>query len=232
MEGINVDDDLAASLSHAAARLAHWPSAAKIFLHADGAPLRKGERLTQTDLAPVMESLAKNGANSFYQGPIAEKIAASVDAAGGHMVPADLKNYQALERAPVRGSYRGYDIIAMPPPSSGGVALIELLNILEGFPLEKYGPLAPQALHLMAEAMKPVYADRAEYLGDPERVKNPVVGLTSKAYAATLRAAISPDKARPASDIKAGDPPPYESRRRRISRLSMRPAMPSPIHTR
>lgn len=210
-DGIIVDADLAASLAHAAPRLAHWPSSAKIFLHADGSPFRRGERLVQSDLSETLQSLAAQGAGSFYRGPIAEKIAASVRAGGGHMTADDLAAYKPIERAPVRGRYRGYDIVSMPPPSSGGVALIELLNILEGFPLDKAKPLSPDALHLMAEAMKRVYADRAEYLGDPERTKNPILGLTDKDYAAKLRATISPDKAQPADEIKAGNPLPYES---------------------
>ncbi len=210
-DGFTVDDDLAASLAGAAPRLAHWPSSAKIFLHPDGSPLRRGERLVQSDLAQTLQSLATDGAENFYKGPVAAKIAASVRAAGGHMTSEDLAGYKPLERRPVRGSYRGYDIVSMPPPSSGGVALIELLNILEGFPLDKAQPFEPQSLHLMAEAMKRVYADRAEYLGDPDRTKNPITGLTNKDYAAKLRAGISADKTTPATEIKAGNPLRYES---------------------
>lgn len=210
-EGIIVDDDLAASLAHAAARLGRWPSSAKIFLHTDGTPLRRGERLVQSDLANALESLARGGARSFYAGPTAEKIVAAVRAAGGHMTLKDMLDYRVRERVPVKGSYRGYDIVAMPPPSSGGVALVELLNILEGTELGKLGAMSPTTLHLMAEAMKHVYADRAQYLGDPDRIKVPVRGLTNKAYALRLRAAISPTQARPASEIKPGNPLPYES---------------------
>jgi gamma-glutamyltranspeptidase/glutathione hydrolase len=210
-DGFAVDEDLAASLAGAAPRLAHWPSSAKIFLHPDGSPLKRGERLVQSDLAQTLQSLADGGAEHFYKGPVAEKIAAAVRAAGGHMTAGDLAAYKPLERPPVRGSYRGYDIVSMPPPSSGGVALIELLNILEGYPLDKAKPFAPESLHLLAEAMKRVYADRAEYLGDPDRTKNPIAGLTNKDYAAKLRAEISPDKATPATEIKAGKPLPYES---------------------
>jgi gamma-glutamyltranspeptidase/glutathione hydrolase len=210
-DGFVVDADLAASLAGAAPRLAHWPSSAKIFLHPDGSPLKRGERLVQSDLAQTLQDLADGGVEHFYKGPVAEKIAASVRGAGGHMTAADLAAYKPLERPPVRGSYRGYDIVSMPPPSSGGVALIELLNILEGFPLDKAKPFAPESLHLMAEAMKRVYADRAEYLGDPDRTKNPIAGLTNKEYATKLRAEISPEKATPATDIKAGHPLPYES---------------------
>ena len=121
-----------------------------------------------------------------------------------------MEDYRALERMPVHGSYRGYDIVAMPPPSSGGIALIETVEHSRILSARQGRPDAPETLHLMAEAMKPVYADRATYLGDPDRVKIPVSGLISKLYAARLRAEISPDKARPASDIKPGNPLPYE----------------------
>lgn len=210
-QGIIVDQDLAASLAHAAPRLARWPSTAKIFLHKDGTPLRQGELLLQKDLAASLEAIAAEGPSGFYKGPIAGKIAAAVNAAGGHMSTADMGSYKPLERKPILGTYRGYEIVTMPPPSSGGVALIELLNILEGFRLEKLGASSPETLHLMAEAMKPVYADRARYMGDPDRVKMPIRGLIDKAYAARLRAAISPAKARPATAIMAGNPLPYES---------------------
>ncbi len=210
--GFAVEDDLAASLAHAASRLARWPSSAAIFLHEDGTALRRGEKLVQKDLAATLESLADNGGRSFYAGATAAKIAAAVQAAGGHMTQKDMQDYRVRERVPLEGTYRGYDIVAMPPPSSGGVALIELLNILEGYPLGKFAASSPEALHLMAEAMKPAYADRAQYLGDPDHIKVPVRGLTSKAYAETLRAAISLTEARPAAEIKAGNPLPYESR--------------------
>jgi gamma-glutamyltranspeptidase / glutathione hydrolase len=199
------------SLPFAAQRLARWPASAKIFLHDDLTPLARGEKLVQGDLANVLEKIANEGEKAFYEGPVAEKIVASVQAAGGHMTLADLKAYKVHERAPLHGTYRGHDIVAMPPPSSGGVHILEILNILEGFPLAKNSGDAPQTLHLMAEAMKLAYADRAEYLGDPDFVPVPVAGLISKAYAARLRAEILPGRARPAVEIKAENPLPYES---------------------
>jgi gamma-glutamyltranspeptidase/glutathione hydrolase len=129
-----------------------------------------------------------------------------VGEAGGRMTTADLENYRAVERPAVRGIYRGYDVYSMPPPSSGGVHLIEILNILEGYPLRESGAESAVTLHLMIEAMKLAYADRAEFLGDPDFVQVPVPGLTSKRYAATLRAKIDPKRARPARDIRAGSP--------------------------
>ena len=206
-EGFAVDDELADTLPRAAPRLAAWPAAAKIFLKEGGAPLGRGDTLTQGDLAASLETIARDGPRAFYEGPLAEKIVAGVRAAGGIMTADDLKNYQAIERAPVRGSYRGYDIASMPPPSSGGVHLIQILNILEGSPLRELGAGAAATLHLMIEAMKPAYADRSEYLGDPAFVQVPVAGLTSKKYAATLRQAIDPEHARPSETIRPGNPP-------------------------
>src|SRR5882672_3240309 len=148
-DGFPVEDDLADSLPHAHARLARFPSSAAIFLNGD-APLREGDRLLQFDLADTLRAIAQNGPRAFYSGPIAERIAAAVRAAGGVMTAEDLARYQAIERAPVRGSYRGYDIVSMPPPSSGGVCLIEMLNILEGYDLAKLD--RAEALHDMIEA--------------------------------------------------------------------------------
>jgi gamma-glutamyltranspeptidase/glutathione hydrolase len=209
--GIDVEDHLADSLPHAQARLARFPASARIFLHADGTALSRGDRLVQADLAAVLEAIGQDGERAFYEGPAAEKIVASVRAAGGGMTVEDLKSYRAIEREPLHGTYKGYEIVAMPPPSSGGVHIIELLNILEGFPLAAQGANSAASIHLMAEAMKLAYADRAEYLGDPAYVAVPVKGLTSKAYAERLRAEISLKHARPAAEIKALDPLPYES---------------------
>jgi len=206
-EGFPVDDELADTLPRAQPRLARWPASAKIFLKSDGAALGRGDRLVQADLAASLEAIATGGPRAFYQGPIAEKIVASLRQNGGVMALDDLRSYRAVERAAVRGTYRGYDVVSMPPPSSGGVHLVQILNILEGFPLRDLGAGAAATLHLMIEAMKPAYADRAEYLGDPDVVKVPVAGLTSKRYAAQLREAIDPERARPAQSIRAGNPP-------------------------
>ena len=127
------------------------------------------------------------------------------------MTMADLAGYRAVERQPVSGSYRGYTVVSMPPPSSGGAHIIEILNILEGFPLAEQGPNSAASLHEMAEAEKLAYADRAAWLGDPDFVKIPLAGLTSKTYADHLRDLILPDRARPATDIRPGEPQRYES---------------------
>jgi gamma-glutamyltranspeptidase/glutathione hydrolase len=201
-DGFPIADDTADSLPQDRARLAPWPSSAQIFFKVDGSTLAPGDTLLQADLAATLQVIAKKGPRAFYEGAAAEKLSAAVRAAGGVMTVDDLKNYRAIERAPVRGSYRGYDIVSMPPPSSGGTALIEMLNILEGYNLAKTNEA--QELFLMVEAMKRAYADRAWFLGDPDVVKVPVARLISKKYAADWRATINPERATPASEIHAG----------------------------
>ncbi|WP_018045920.1 gamma-glutamyltransferase [Methylobacterium sp. 88A] len=209
-DGIPVEGGLADSLPRAADRLGRWPSSRAVFFR-DGRPLQRGETLVQPDLAVTLAAIAEHGPDAFHTGPIAERIAAAARRVGGVLTPADLAAYRPAIRQPIRGTYRGYEIVSMPPPSSGGVHLIEILNILEGFDLAAMGAGSAQALHILAEAMKPAYADRATWLGDPSRSEVPVRGLTAKAYAETLRAAIDPARARPAEAVKAGDPLPYES---------------------
>ncbi|MCX8255165.1 gamma-glutamyltranspeptidase [Beijerinckiaceae bacterium RH AL1] len=209
-DGIPVEDDLADSLAKQT-RLKRWPSSAAIFLHPDGSPLGHGEILRQTDLADTLASIAKDGPKGFYEGPVAQKIVAAVKAAGGAITADDLAGYRAIERAPIEGTYRGHRVVSMPPPSSGGVHVIELLNILEGLPLARQGALSAKTIHDMAEAEKLAYADRAEYLADPAFVDVPVKGLISKSYAEKLRGLIDPARAKPATEIAAIDPAPYES---------------------
>ncbi|MDB5592106.1 gamma-glutamyltransferase [Enterovirga sp.] len=208
-DGIPVEADLASSLA-ASGRLARHEASRAVFFAGDR-PLGRDQRLVQPDLAATLRLIAERGPAGFYEGPVARDIARAVQAAGGVMTEADLAGYRPVIREPVRGRYRGHDIVSMPPPSSGGVHLIQILNVLEGFDLGAAGAGSAASLHLVAEAMKPAYADRAAWLGDPDRVRVPVAGLVSKRYAATLRAAIDPNRARPAEDIRAGDPLPYES---------------------
>ncbi|MDO9057860.1 MAG: gamma-glutamyltransferase, partial [Bradyrhizobium sp.] len=151
-DGFIIADDMADTLPGIARRLARWPASGKIFSRADGSSLREGDTLVQTDLAATLMAIAAQGARGFYQGPVAEKLAAAVRDAGGIMTAGDLNSYQPVIRAPVRGSYRGYEIISMPPPSSGGVVLLETLNILEGFPLPDMKQGAAPSLHVMIEA--------------------------------------------------------------------------------
>jgi gamma-glutamyltranspeptidase / glutathione hydrolase len=201
-DGVLVSDATLDTGPNALSRLSRWPASARIFLKSDGMPLKLGDRLLQSDLADTLAAIARGGPRAFYEGPIGQKIAAAVQKAGGVMTADDLKNYHAVERTPLSGRYRGYGLVAMPPPSSGGVELIEMLNILEGYDLAHED--TAQETFLMIEAMKRAYADRAAFLGDPEAVAAPVARLTSKDYAATERAGIDPQHATPASAIRAG----------------------------
>src|SRR5262245_44772103 len=200
-EGFPVEDDIADSLPRARTRIGRWPASAKIFLGPDGNVLAPGDMLIQRDLADTLEAIAKHGPRAFYEGPIAQKLAAAVQAAGGIMTADDLKNYRPHVRQPVRGRYRGHEIISMPPSSSGGVVLIEMLNVLEGYKLNTQDDAA--RLHLMIEAMRRAYADRAAYLGDPAVVTAPLARLMSKRYAAQLRAGINPERATPSHEIRS-----------------------------
>ena len=206
-DGFVVTDDSADTLPDWHRRLARWPATAKIFSRADGTSLREGDTLVQADLATTLQAIAAQGARGFYQGPVAEKLAAGIRDAGGIMTTEDLKSYQATVRAPVRGSYRGYDIVSMPQPSSGGVVLLEALNILEGLPMGDMKQGSAPSLHVMIEAMKRGYADRARYLGDPGFINAPIATLISKDYAARQRASIDLDRATPWTDALSATPP-------------------------
>ena len=201
-EGIAIEYDLYNSLQRGQSRLAQWPSTARIFLKPDGSAPRLGETLVQPELADVLETIGRDGPRAFYSGPIADKIAASVRTAGGLMTRQDLEAYAPVIRNSIRGTYRGYDIVSMPPPSSGGIALVEMLNILEGYASALVGDGSPEALHLRLEAMKLAYADRAQYLGDSDAVDVPVRRLISKQHAAELRARIDPRRAIPSREMR------------------------------
>ena len=206
-QGLVLTDDMADTLPGIHRRLARWPASAKIFSRADGTSLREGDTLVQTDLAATLSAIAEQGPRGFYEGPVAEKLAAGIRDAGGIMTTEDLKSYSAMIRTPARGTYRGYDIVSMPLPSSGGVVLLEMLNILEGFPLAEMKQGSAPSLHVLIEAMKRAYADRARYLGDPAFVSAPVAALTSKDYAAKQRASIDLDRATPWTDALPALPP-------------------------
>ena len=210
-QGFPVNPELAQSLQEARERLTPWPASRKAFFKADGSAYSPGETLIQPDLAASLERIAEQGAKAFYEGEIAQKLVADLQAHRGTITLEDLKNYRAVVRAPVRGTYRGYEIAAMPPPSSGGVHLIQILNLLETWPLGELGHNSAATIHRLAEAMKLAYADRSEYLGDPDFVAVPVAGLTAKAYARELAARIDPNRARPATEIKPGQPQRFES---------------------
>jgi gamma-glutamyltranspeptidase / glutathione hydrolase len=205
--GVRVTDDSADTLPDWHRRLERWPSAAKIFSRADGSSLREGDTLVQSDLAQTLSAIAAQGARGFYEGPVAEMLVKAISKAGGIMTLDDLKSYQPVIRTPVRGSYRGYDIVSMPQPSSGGIVLLETLNILEGFAMQDFQQGSAPSLHIMIEAMKRAYADRARYLGDPAFVNAPVATLITKEYAARQRAGIDLDHATPWTDALSALPP-------------------------
>ena len=209
-KGFIVSDVLAQTLKEEKSTLGKWSSSKAIFFK-NGEPLKSGDLLVQKDLAKSLRLIAKQGAKAFYQGEIATKIAKEMQSHGGTMTLEDLKAYKVVERQPIIGDYRGYKVVTMPPPSSGGVHLIEILNMLEHYPIKEDGVNSAKNIHHMAESMKLAYADRSEYLGDPDFVKIPVTGLTSKAYANERVKTIDDNKARPSSTIKPGKPQPYES---------------------
>lgn len=182
------------------------PASAAIFLSKD-APYVAGQRLVQKDLAKTLRAIGRNGTDGFYKGPVAAALVKASQAGKGIIVQADLDQYRTREMAPVECDYRGYRIVSAPPPSSGGVIICEMLNILEGYPLKDLGFRSAQSVHYQIEAMRHAYVDRNSYLGDPDFVKNPVERLTDKAYAARIRAAIDPNKAGVSKDLKPGVPP-------------------------
>ncbi len=210
-QGIIVSPDLSNSLTALQERLSQWPSTKAIFYKSDGSPYQAGDKLIQSDLAGSLKRIAKDGARGFYQGITANRISQAVQDAGGILTQDDLKRYQARERRPVFGSYRGYQVVSMPPPSSGGVHIIQLLNMLELYPITEMGHNSASSIHVMAESMRRAYADRSLYLGDPDFVKVPVAELTDKQYARALTRQIDPDKATPSSTVAPGKVLPYES---------------------
>ncbi len=209
-KGFPVSETLAKILRQEQKNMGKWPATTEIFWK-DGTPLKRGDLLVQKDLAQSMRLIAQQGAKAFYEGAIAQKIAAEMAPHAGAVTLQDLREYKVAEREPVRGTYRGHEVVTMPPPSSGGTHLVQILNMLEQWPLAQWGQNSAQTLHHMAESSKLAYADRSEYLGDPDFVKIPLKGLTSKRYAESLAKTIDPNRARPAKEIKPGQPQPYES---------------------
>ena len=205
-EGFVVGPGDSAILAAGTKAFAKLPELAAVFLKS-GAVLPPGERLVQPDLAATLEAIARDGASAFYSGDVAHRIAEASKAGGGLITQADLAAYTAPEREPVRCSYRGYDILSAPPPSSGGTIVCEILNILEAWPLGYLGFNSADSVHLMTEAMRHAFVDRNSALGDPDFVKNPVEKLTSKPYAASIRAVIERDRAGISKDIAPGVAP-------------------------
>ena len=190
-EGFIVSDGLARSLREVLPRMAPYPAAVAQFSR-DGVAYEMGDLLEQPDLAKTLERIANEGPEGFYEGPVARLVEKEMQAGGGLLTREDLRSYQAKRRAPLRGSYRGYDVLAAPPPTSGGVVLLQMLNVLEGFDLRAMGFGSADYVHHLAEAMRRAFADRARHLGDPDFVKDMPLGrLISREYAAGLRATIS-----------------------------------------
>ena len=186
---------LASSLSHAlTGSFKEYPASVAAYSR-NGSAYAAGDTIRLPDLASTLARIRDEGRDGFYKGTTARLLAEDMQRHGGLITEADLARYEAKERAPVRGNYRGYDIISMPPPSSGGVALIEMLNILEGYPLQAAGHDSPRYVHLVTEAMRRAFIDRAKYLGDPDFTKVPVAMLTDKQFAQTRRLTIIPGRA-------------------------------------
>ncbi|MCY4265493.1 MAG: gamma-glutamyltransferase [Gammaproteobacteria bacterium] len=209
-DGIEVTHDLAQDLARSQ-RLKNNPAALRKFYKPDGSNYEAGEIFKQPDLAWTLSEIAEHGADAFYRGSVAEKIVADMEVHDGLITMEDLASYTVVEREPVRGTFREFDIAAMPAPSSGGTHVIQMLNILENFSLAEMGPESADALHIMAEAMKFSYADRSRYLGDPDFVEVPTQTLVSKEYAKDIAARISPDRALSFNEVAPGDLTIYES---------------------
>ena len=226
-DGFIVSAVLAEQFSLQRTHLGRWPGTREIFFkHKDPSnascalsecsldaltTYRAGERLIQKDLASTLRLIAQHGAAGFYEGPIAQKIVAELNLDGQVLSLKDLQDYRVVQREPVHGTYRSFDIYSMPAPSSGGVHLIQMLNLLERYPLAQYGAGSAQVVHLIAESARLAYADRAEHLGDPDFVKVPQKGLTSKKYANELADKIKLDRATPSVMVKPGQPQAFES---------------------
>jgi gamma-glutamyltranspeptidase/glutathione hydrolase len=209
-DGFEVYPGLAEAIADRAEILAVFPGSRAIFLPG-GKPLVAGQTLVQKDLAWTLDQVAKHGPKAFYEGAVAKKIVAEMQRGKGLISAVDLKNYAVKRREPVTGHYRGHKIVSMPPPSSGGTHIVQMLNMLSHDDLGAMGHGSVAATHLVAETMRRAFADRAEYLGDPDFVRVPVRGLTALPYAAALRATIDVSKATPSSGVKAGQPMAHES---------------------
>src|SRR5258707_3811301 len=208
--GFTVTYTLARGLRGNREYLSKYPETKRIYLN-NGKFYNEGDVFMQPDLAATFTRLQQRGPNEFYTGQTAQLIAADMKRHNGLLTLEDLRGYVAKERQPLRGNYRGYEVISMPPPSSGGAVLIEMLNILEGYDFKKMDWTSSDRYHLMTEAMRRAFADRAEYMGDTDFVKVPIAGLVDKKYAAQLRRTINPERASSSEEVKAGKPLGYES---------------------
>ena len=211
-KGFPVPYDLATSLQSKGTsdKLAQFPESKRIFLKG-GAYYQMGDLLRQPELAQTLKRIRDKGPKDFYEGETAKLLAADQQAHGGTITLADLKNYQVIERPTLKGRYRDYEVITSPPPSSGGIGILQMLGVLEGLDFTKPGVGSAREIHYLAETMRRYFADRSEYLGDPDFVKIPIGALLNPAYIAHLRASIDPEKATPSSEIKPGVLTTYES---------------------
>ncbi|MER9331895.1 gamma-glutamyltransferase [Mesorhizobium sp. M0488] len=200
-DGFILNQGDAASFAGGAARLAKDPAAAAIFLKPDGKPYGTGEMLVQSDLAASLSAISEKGSEAFYKGAIADAIVKASAAKGGILAKADFEQYAVRELKPVTCTYRGYEITSSPPPSSGGVIICEILNVLEGYPLSYLGAGSAETVHVMVEAMRHAYVDRNSALGDPDFVDNPVSKLLDKTYARDIREKIDPFRAGVSQDL-------------------------------
>ena len=208
-KGFAITERQAQTMLEARSNLAKFASSKKYFLKPDGTPYKQGEKLVQKDLAKTLRLIADKGADAFYKGEIAAMIEADMKKNGGIITKDDLASYEVAWRKPVEGTYRGYKILSMSPPSSGGTHIIQILNTIENTNIAQYGYQSSQAIHIIAEAMRQAYADRSEYMGDPAFVKIPLDKLLSKEYAKEIYAKITPN-ATPSSQVKPGLGPIHE----------------------
>jgi gamma-glutamyltranspeptidase/glutathione hydrolase len=210
-EGFTVSYDMSRALERSRERMSRDPSSLEYFYKSDGELYEPGDRFVQADLAWSLRQIARHGSGAFYRGQIAKKIIAEMDRGGGLIDAESLAVYEPVIREPVRGTYRGYDIVSMPPSSSGGIHVIQMLNILEYFPVRELGPESADNVHLLVEAAKLAYADRSRHLGDLDYYDVPVGWLTSKQYARELADTIDMHKARPSVEIAPGVVPASEA---------------------
>jgi gamma-glutamyltranspeptidase/glutathione hydrolase len=210
-DGIFVTHDLAKQLKRRQERNCRNKATCGYLYKKDGVPYEFGERLVQSDLADTLELIAKKGPDAFYKGEIAEMIAAEMEAGGGLVDMESLAAYKPITRDAIRTSYRGYEVVTMPPPSSGGVHVLQMLNVLSNFPLAEMGRGSADSIHLLAEVMRRAYADRSEHLGDPDFYDVPLDWLLSDAYAKELAASIDMQRATPSTELSPGTPPRPES---------------------
>ncbi|AVL71971.1 gamma-glutamyltransferase [Oligella urethralis] len=209
-KGYEVSPTMAKLLQVEKDNLGKWPTTKAIFFNGEE-PLTTGDTLVQKNLANSLKLIANEGADAFYKGAIADEIVRDQQAHDGLITKEDLANYEAVEREVVRGDYRGYEIVSMPLPSSGGIHIVQMLNALEHIPIKESGVNSAKTISLIAETMKRAYADRSEYLGDSDFVKVPTKQLTNKDYAKSIAETVLEGNITPAQEIKPGDLTPYES---------------------